>query len=161
MTPNGQIGNKPTQYDFSKFDEYDSRGNLVTSSEIEFLKNSLAAIYSNLPSFQMYSKEMVDAWVESAMEDQPHESFEEYQNHNDFLCVAVITSGFFEGHKIVIKSITQSGNDFKIDYSVVGVDGQLMKDAQKMDFIVKNIVHLQIYEQALEDTIKTEKDKLN
>lgn len=158
----GQLGNKSSKYDFSRFIQLDSSGKEITSPEIDYLKNSLLAIYANLPDFTMYSKEMIDQFVQDHLADYGNEQLSRYAEENkEFLCVVNITSGFFDGHKIMIKSITHSNNEFKIDYNVVGVDGQEMNDANKLDFIVQNIVHLQLYEQALEDTINTEKEKLS
>lgn len=148
----GQLGVNPNKYSFDKFKEFDSRGREITSGEIEHIKSLLLQIYENLPSHTIYTKAMIDKWVkENTGNDLA-------TNSDNFLVVVNIESGFFQRHKIVIRSVSLGkNNDFVVEFNATDAEGNSMESPETLQTIVQNIVLLNVYEQALIYSIKEAK----
>ena len=160
----GQIGVNPVPYDFSKWDEYDPFGKLITNERIEHVKHLIMGVYSSVPSFESHGKEAVDNWIQTQLNNA--ESSEEtiaalnttLMTH--FIAVIRIRSGFFVDHSIVLRDIQidpQSGRS-RVDFSVTDATGKPLEKPEALEYVVNSVVKLLMLEQALEDEINAEKE---
>lgn len=158
----GGVGVNPIPYDFTRFAEYDARGKLITNDTIERTVDVMRDIYSRTPAFTVYSKAMIDGWVQTSIsgDDITDESRRLYEQQSaDYLAVVRIENGFFEQHNIIIKKINIDGSKIQTEFSATDNGGNVISNLEALEFIANNVVLLMIYEDVMHEEIMLERNK--
>ena len=158
----GGVGNNPIPYDFTRFAEYDEKGKLITNEVIERTVDVMRDIYSKTPAFTVFSKDMIDGWVQKSIagDDLSDESRRTYNELGaDYLAVVRIQNGFFQDHNIVIKRINIDGTKIQTEYSATDNGGNVISNLEALEFIANNVVLLMIYEDVMHEEISAERTR--